>query len=144
MLAAARDREARPAPRPAAPARGDGYRPGACNIGDEEIARRRRSGHAALAVGIAVFIVLLAIGAPRESRLILFIPAAGSAIGYLQAGARFCAAFGLLGVFNFGPLGGTSRITDPEAVGRDRRRAMALIAASAVVGLGVALAAMLI
>src|SRR5512143_1416954 len=89
------------------------YAPGRCNIGAAEIARRRRFGHVGLAITLVLLVVLFVVGAPRELRLLLFFPAAGSAIGYLQAQLRFCAAFGLLGVFNFGPRGGLERIAEP-------------------------------
>ena len=68
---------------------GAGYRPGVCNIGPEEIARRRRAGHVGLLVTVGVFALLVAIGAPPPVRLILALPAAGSASGYLQAWLRF-------------------------------------------------------
>src|SRR3972149_9336499 len=87
------------APRP-------GYAAGRCNIGLAEIARRRRFGHLGLAVSVALLLLLWASDAAREARLLLFFPAAGSAVGYLQARLRFCAAFGLVGIFNFGALGG--------------------------------------
>lgn len=137
LLAAARRDLTRGRPAPS-------YRPGSCNIGDEQIARRRRWGHASLAAGLALFVLLLAVDAPREWRTLLFLPAAGSAIGYLQARVRFCAAFGLAAVFDLGRTGGGGRVTDPAAVARDRRRALELIAASTLVGLGVALAATLL
>ena len=120
------------------------YLAGRCNIGAAEIARRRRFGHLGLALAVALLLTLLATDAPRESRLLLFLPAAGSAVGYLQARLRFCAAFGLLGVFNFGALGRGERVADPAALLRDRRSAVAIVAASAVIGLGLALAATLI
>lgn len=88
--------------------------------------------------------VLIVSGAPREWRLLLFFPSAGGAVGYLQTWLRFCAAFGLLGVFNFGRLGETRRVADDAALARDRRKALAIGAASAVVGLAIALTAMLI
>jgi len=121
-----------------------GYAPGRCNIGAAEIDRRRRFGHLGLLASIALLLILVAADASREARLLLFFPAAGSAIGYLQARLRFCAAFGLLGVFNFGALGRGERVADPAALRRDRRSAVAIVAASAVIGLGLAIAATLI
>ena len=43
-----------------------------------------------------------------------------AAAGYLQAWLRFCAAFGLRGVFNFGPTGRQSSVADDAARRRDR------------------------
>jgi hypothetical protein len=114
------------------------YAAGRCNIGTAEIERRRRFGHLGLAMAIALFAALMLAGAPRESRLLLFFPAAGSAVGYLQARLRFCAAFGLLGVFNFGRLGDMRQVADPADLRRDRLVALAIFGGSAVVGLVVA------
>src|SRR5476651_2279193 len=81
------------------------YRPGVCNIGPAEIARRRRAGHVGLGAAIVLLVVLVAIGAPPLARFVIALPAAIGASGYLQAWLRFCAGFGSRGVFNFGPLG---------------------------------------
>lgn len=132
-------------PASSVPASAEGpYTPGHCNIGAEEIARRRRFGHLGLAITFVLLIALVAVGAPREARLILFFPAAGSAIGYLQARLRFCAAFGLLGIFNFGPRGGFEKIVDGAALRDDRRRAWEIVLASAMVGAAVAVTAVLV
>ena len=120
------------------------YAAGRCNIGAQEIARRRLFGHIGLGVTLALLFALLVIGAPRESRLLLFFPAAGSAAGYLQAQLRFCAAFGWWGVFNFGRLGDVRRVLDPGDVRRDRLMALGIAAGSAVVGFAVAGVAYLI
>ena len=52
---------------------------------------------------------LVAIGAPPLTRLLVALPAAASASGYLQAWFKFCAGFGSRGIFNFGDLGTTTR-----------------------------------
>ena len=120
------------------------YQPGVCNIGPAEIAARRRSGHVGVIATLVVFAILVAIGAPPIARLLLAIPAAVAASGYLQARAKFCAGFGSRGVFNFGKLGSTQRIDDPEARSLDRRRAIRISLASFAIGLAVAIAAVLL
>jgi hypothetical protein len=119
------------------------YRPGVCNIGPAEIARRRRSGITASVATVALLTILVAIGAPGPLRLVLFVPAAVAAAGFLQAWLRFCAGFGAIGVRNFGDVGTTDEIVDPEARARDRRRAIEIGAASGVVGAVVAISAVL-
>jgi hypothetical protein len=119
------------------------YVPGTCNIGPAEIARRRRIGHAGLAATVALAALLLALDAARPWRLTLALPAGLAAVGYLQAGLRFCLDFGLRGVYNFEALGHTERVRAAEARARDRRRALGIAAASAGIGLAVALLAML-
>jgi hypothetical protein len=120
------------------------YRPGVCNIGPEEIARRRRSGHIGLIATIATLAVLIAIGAPPLARLVLVIPATIAASGYIQARSKFCAGFGGAGVFNFGPLGSTETVVDAAARAADRRRAGQIGLASLAVGVATAIVAVLL
>jgi hypothetical protein len=121
-----------------------GYVPGVCNIGPAEIARRRRSGHVGLAIGLVVLAGLVAIGAPPLARLILVLPVAAAASGYLQAWLKFCAGFGSRGIFNFGALGPTEAVVDPVARAADRARARAIIFASLAIGVVIAVAAFIL
>lgn len=113
------------------------YGPGACNIGPAEIARRRRAGHMGLLVAVGLFAALLAVDAPAWARLLVALPAAAAASGYLQAWLRFCAAFGFRGVFNFGALGQTRAVGDRAAAARDRRRAARIALGAVAIGLAV-------
>ena len=118
------------------------YRAGACNIGPAEIARRRRSGIVGLVAAAVLAAVLLLIDAPPAARWLVSLPLAVGAIGLLQARFRFCAAFGLAGVRNFGALGSTERVEDAAARRADRRRAVGISLAG--IAVGVAGAAMLV
>jgi hypothetical protein len=111
------------------------YRPGACNIGAAEIRRRRDTGVALAIVTAALAVALVAVGAPPWARLLVFFPAAGAAIGILQARFRFCVAFALAGVRNFGPLGVPEKVADANAHRAD------LVAATRLISLSVAVAA---
>ena len=111
------------------------YQPGVCNIGPAEIARRRRAGHIGLAAALALFALLVAIDAPNWTRLLIAIPAIGSASGYIQARVKFCAGFGSRGIFNFGEVGPTERVADDADRARDRARARQIGAASIAIGL---------
>ena len=113
------------------------YQPGVCNIGEAEIARRRRAGHVGLAASVGLFTGLLLIRAPAPARLLVALPAVGAASGYLQARFRFCAGFGSRGVYNFDAVGPVTRIEDAEALARDRRRAREIGLASVAMGLAV-------
>ena len=121
-----------------------GYEPGVCNIGPDEIARRRRAGDAGLLATASVLATLFAVDAPPILRLLAAVPATISASGYIQARHRFCAAYGSLGVFNFGDAGRTTEVADLEARARDRRRAREIslqsLAIGALVGVAAALA----
>lgn len=125
------------------PAR-DGYEPGVCNIGPAEIAYRRRWGHLGLAVTVVLLVALLWAGAPHWTRILLALPAGASAVGYLQAYLHFCAAFGALGVFNFGARRDVTRVSDDQARARDRRRALQIFAASGAIGLAVGVLAVVL
>ncbi|MDF2734727.1 MAG: hypothetical protein K0S97_1350 [Chloroflexota bacterium] len=116
------------------PLAGIEYRPGVCNIGPAEIARRRRAGHVGLLLTVAVLAALVAIGAPPLARLVLILPATVAASGYLQAWLKFCAGFGSRGIFNFGPVGDTQPVVDEDARSRDRARANRIGLASLVIG----------
>jgi hypothetical protein len=120
----------------------DQYVPGSCNIGPAEIALRRRAGHAGLVVTAALGAALLRSDLPRAWRLTLAVPAAGAASGYLQAHERFCADFGWRGVYNFDRRGQEQPVAGDDALVQDRRKAMRIAAASAAIGVGVALVAM--
>ena len=92
------------------------YRAGACNIGPEEIAQRRRMG-----------LVFLAIDAPAWLRIAIWPPLAAAFTTLEQVRRRFCVAFGMAGVRNFGPeVGHAQRIEDDEARASDRRTALTM------------------
>ena len=120
------------------------YRPGVCNIGPAEIARRRRAGHVGLVATVVTLGVLAAIDAPPVARLIVALPAAVATSGYLQARLRFCAGFGSRGVFNFGPLGQVQEVADGDARARDRSKASQIGLASLAVGVTVGVLAALL
>src|SRR5512132_2149424 len=95
------------------------YLPGVCNIGPAEIARRRRARLLGAAVTVAVLVAMIALHASPLVRFLVALPAAGTAIGLLQAWLKFCVAFGSAGVFNFGPLGREQHVADKQARSRD-------------------------
>jgi hypothetical protein len=120
------------------------YQAGVCNIGPAEIARRRRAGHVGLIAAVALLGVLLLIGVPPIVRLLVTLPAAGAASGYLQAWLKFCAGFGSRGIFNFGEVGLTEEVDDPDARARDRARSRQIGLASLAIGIAVGIAATLL
>ena len=121
-----------------------GYQPGVCNIGPQEIRRRRRAGHAGLAASVVLLAILVAVGAPPLARLLVAIPAAVAASGYLQAWLKFCAGFGSRGIFNFGEIGETHEVIDAEAHARDRSRSRQIGLASLAIGVAVGIVAALL
>lgn len=64
-----------------------------------------------------------------------------SAIGFLQAYARFCVYFGFAALFNFGDIDRTDTVQQAEFRAKDRRKAWRIIIYSFLIGLAVALTA---
>lgn len=112
------------------------YAPGACNIGPDEIARRRRVALvgfvATIALGAALLLVGTASGDPV--RLLVALPLTSAAIGWIQAQRRFCMAYGLAGTFNLGKIGEMSKVSDQAALAADRRTAMVIAAQGLAIG----------
>lgn len=118
------------------------YAPGTCNIGPDEIARRRKAAVAGLIATIALGVALLSIGSTPGSteRLLVALPLTGAAIGWIQARRRFCMAYGLAGTFNLGKIGEMQRVSDERALAADRRTAVIIAAQGLALGLVGALA----
>ena len=121
------------------------YLPGACNIGPEEIARRRTAAVAGLLATTGFAAVLLVTGAPDALRLLVAVPAAVTAIAALQVRNRFCVAYAAQGVYNVaGKAGEITQVADHDALRRDRLRAARMSLAGAAAGLAAALLLVLI
>jgi hypothetical protein len=115
------------------------YIPGICNIGPAEIQKRKMAGWLGLSATIIVWVLFWIFHTPAPWRLLLFLPAAGSAVGFLQAAFHFCAAFGMLGVFNFGSqVGKTESVAQAEFRRKDQQKAIQIIIYSAMIGMAVA------
>ena len=104
-----------------------------CNIGPDEIARRRRSAIVFTAVAALVAVALVASDLPALGRLILLPFATAAAITWLQVVHRFCVAFGAFGIENFGRLGGEVKV-DTAQRAADRRRAAQLVLEGSLIG----------
>jgi len=101
---------------PIAPAGGDGYQAGACNIGPWEIRRRRAFSVASFAVAAVLLVLLVVADAPQVARLLVFLPLWGGMFSWLQARRRFCAGYAVGRVSNFGDgVASTKAVTDAAA-----------------------------
>ena len=110
-----------------------------CNIGPDEVARRKRSAAALTAVAAVAAAVLIAVATPALLRWVILWPlASAAAVTWLQVVRRFCVAFGALGLENFGRLRQETRV-DPGQRAADRRRALLLFLEGSLIGLVVAL-----
>ena len=121
------------------------YIPGVCNIGPAEIRARRMAGWMGLGATILLWILFFVFRVPAAWRLLLFFPATMSAVGFLQAAMHFCAAFGVMGVFNFGPnVGKTDTVEQAEFRRIDRQKALTILLYSGLIGIAVAAAGYLL
>jgi hypothetical protein len=108
------------------------YVAGSCNIGPSEIHRRYQ---VAITGGVLYTILAIALIATNQgmtTRLVAFAPAMLASVGFIQARARFCFAYGLMGVFNFDTAGDVKKIKDPAALKADRTAALKIVLKSLI------------
>jgi hypothetical protein len=111
------------------------YIPGTCNIGPNEIKRRRQAAYFGLILTIIVAVILLTTHVSHLVRLAIVIPAMIFATGLVQSSKKFCLAFGLAGIFNFGQLGSTNSVESAADRKADRRTALGILMQSFVIAL---------
>ena len=109
------------------PAPGE-YRPGACNIGPREIAKRRAFGIAGIVSSVVLGIVLVAIDAPQIARAIVCIPLWGALISLEQARRKFCAAFAYAGIRSVNGSDATESVANAADLAVDRAAARRMVA----------------
>lgn len=121
------------------------YVPGVCNIGPWEIRKRWMTGYLGIASAVLLLVALAVSGAPAAARLVVLFPAWGGVFSMLQARRRFCGAYALRGVSNFGDTYATVRnVTDEAAHRADMAGLFRLTRDSFVVGLVLAVVAALL
>ena len=118
------------------PAPGD-YRPGTCNIGPREIAKRRAFGIAGIVSTVVLGVVLVAIDAPQIARAIVLIPLWGSLISLEQARRKFCAAFAYAGIRSVNGSDATELVADRDDLATDRAAARRLVAYCGAIALAI-------
>jgi hypothetical protein len=122
-----------------------GYVPGVCNIGPWEIRRRWAGGIAGLVLAGAVLALLIVIGAPAIARLLVLLPLWGGLFSVLQARRRFCGAYAMRRISNFGDDLTTVRdVADAAAHRADMAAVARLTRDSFVIGLAIAIVAVLL
>ena len=113
------------------------YIPGVCNIGPDEIKRRKIGGWSGLIITIALWGAFLLFDIPRIWSLLIFFPAMMSAVGFLQAYMRFCVYFGFANLFNFGDVGKTDSISQAEFRKKDRKKAWQLLSYAFLISIAI-------
>lgn len=117
------------------------YIPGVCNIGNEEIKKRKQAGWIGLIATAVLWVLFVFTEVQHIWRLTLFLPAMMSATGFLQAYTHFCVYFGFANLFNFGDVGKTDSVEQAEFRAKDKRKAWNILLSSILIGLVVALIA---
>ena len=120
------------------------YIPGVCNIGKEEITKRRQSGIVGLILTILTYSLFVYFDVFKGVRFLTSIPAVISAIGFLQARMHFCVYYGLAEMFNFDSLGKSKKVENDEFVRKDKKRARSIIYYSVLIGIVVGLLAVIV
>lgn len=103
------------------------YIPGTCNIGKQEMIKRRNG---AITAGISAVLIatgLLVAHLDKNWRLIIFLPLISFFIGIQQWYFKFCVGFGMKGLFNFGDLGHVNNVEAQEMHKADRNKALKMI-----------------
>ena len=113
------------------------YRPGACNIGPREIARRRALGVAGVIGAIVLGAALVAVDAPSLARAIVVVPLWGAIISLEQARRKFCAGFAFAGIRSVSGSDATESVVDPADLAADRAAARVLVAYCGAIALGI-------
>jgi len=125
------------------PAPGE-YRPGACNIGPREIAKRRAIGIAGLVSAAVLAIVLIAIDAPAPARALVVFPLWGAIISLEQARRKFCAGFAYAGIRSVAGSDATESVSDAADLARDRASAGRMVAYSGAIAVAITAAFVLL
>ncbi|CAN5557067.1 hypothetical protein BH10ACT7_BH10ACT7_27050 [soil metagenome] len=120
------------------------YQPGVCNIGPAEIRSRRRAGIGGTIVTVLTVAAFVVFGVPDGWRWLVAIPAGVAAMGFLQSAFRFCARFGMAGLFNFGDLGTEEAVHETEYRRADQRKAVLISVLSLAIGILVAIIAVVL
>ena len=111
------------------------YIPGTCNIGPEEISRRKIATVVSLILTIAVLILIIVLHPDRLWRLTIFVPVAALVINFQQMYFRFCVNFGMRGIYNLSKPGKYDTVEQAEFRKKDRNKAMKMIVTGIVAGL---------
>ena len=111
------------------------YVPGKCNLGYEEIYRRKRNVLRGLILTILGITALQLLNTPSIWRFLLFMPLSYVILCYYQAQQKFCVAFGIFGIYNFLEIGKVTKVSEPEYKIKDKLKAWLIILKSFLLAL---------
>jgi hypothetical protein len=121
------------------------YTPGVCNIGPAERRKRRLGGYLGLAVTVLALVAFVVFHVPDPWRVLVALPAAAGANGFLQSALHFCVGFSMRGLYNMGPaLGAEENVMDAEMRRKDQRKGLTIIGYSVLIAAAVVVLAVLL
>lgn len=103
----------------------------ATNIGPREQTKRRLLGIVALVCGVGVAFLMVVLGAPRWSRVLVFFPLWMAGLGMFQAREKTCIALAARGRCNFDA--GEEAVADEALASRLREQAKGINRRSLIV-----------
>jgi hypothetical protein len=112
----------------------DNYIPGTCNIGNEQLQKRKRFLIKSLFATLLCILFLEVSHVDKIWRMFMFVPFTLSVIGAQQVWFKFCYIFGLKGYYGFGEVGKAKTISDAENIKRDKSKAQKMIVSSVIIG----------
>lgn len=111
----------------------DGYRPGVCNIGKNEVRKRYSTAFVGFIVAGLLVGAIVLYSLPRLLLLLSFVPLFLGAEGFYQGHFKFCAGFAARSKYDFsGSSDEKGTVTDKGAHNLDMRKAMRINLYSAV------------
>ena len=114
------------------------YQPGHCNIGQKEIALRKKFFRFFAAFALFLTFAGIAWCYSIFVWIALLISVFAVIVIHLEIRYRFCILFGFFGLYNFDKLGVLHEVTDRDDARQDRRRVLQIVIESLVVSLAYA------
>jgi len=125
------------------------YSSGICNIGDKEVAQRKRIGYIGIVLTVVGFLVYaIGIYTIKLEPIVgigLFIPALMGSVGLIQARNKFCAAYGFAKKYNVSSgLGVILHVEDIAHQKKDRNKALIIVIQSILIATVISLVSVLL
>ena len=121
------------------------YVPGVCNIGPAERRQRKMMGWVGLAITVVALVLFVVLDVPTPVRVLVAIPAALAANGFLQSALHFCVGFAMRGLYNLGEkLGTEENVIDAEMRKADQKKGIQITVYSLLIAAAVVLIAVLL
>ena len=121
------------------------YVPGVCNIGPAERRQRKTMGWVGLGITVVALVLFVLLDVPTPVRVLVAIPAALAANGFLQSALHFCVGFAMRGLYNLGEkLGTEENVIDAEMRKADQKKGIQITVYSLLIAAAVVVIAVLL